>query len=117
MMAWTFGAAILSIDEPNVQAIIPSVKRPIITYGTSSQADLVISDIKLDGLKSEFRLTYKGDDLGIFRLPHPPGMHNVRNAAAAAGVALYLNVDSDLLRDGPAQSAGVVGRLEIQGVV
>ena len=30
-----YGAAILCIDEPNVQAIIPNVKRPIITYGTS----------------------------------------------------------------------------------
>ncbi len=41
-----YGAAILCLDEPNVQAIIPDVKRPIITYGTSSQADLVISDIE-----------------------------------------------------------------------
>ena len=85
-----YGAAILCIDEPNVQAILPSVKRPIITYGTSSQADLVISDVKLEGLGSEFRLTYRGDDLGLFQLAHPPGMHNVRNAAAAAAVALYL---------------------------
>src|SRR6267143_2044486 len=72
-----YGASIICIDEPNVQAIIPSVKRPIITYGTSSQADLVISDIKLGGLGSEFRLTYKGEDLGLFRLAHPPGIHNV----------------------------------------
>jgi UDP-N-acetylmuramate--alanine ligase len=112
-----YGAAILSIDEPNVQAIIPSVKRPIITYGTSSQADLVITDIKLDGLKSEFRLTYKGDDLGIFRLSHPPGMHNVRNAAAAAAVALYLNVASDLIREGLAKFAGVGRRFDIKGIV
>src|SRR3982074_1415247 len=67
-----YGAAILCIDEPNVQAIIPSVKRPIITYGTSSQADVSVSDVKLEGLQSEFRLTYKGDDLGIFQLAHPP---------------------------------------------
>jgi len=67
-----YGAAILCIDEPNVQAIIPSVKRPIITYGTSSQADLVIGDVKLEGLASEFRLTYRGEDLGLFRLTHPP---------------------------------------------
>src|SRR6266849_2767945 len=93
-----YGAAILCIDEPNVQAIIPSVKRPIITYGTSSQADLVIGDVKLEGLESEFRLTYKGEHLGLFRLTHPPGMHNVRNAAAAAAVALYLNVPADLIR-------------------
>src|SRR5499427_9505988 len=112
-----YGAAILCIDEPNVQAIIPSVKRPIITYGTSSQADLVVSDVKLDGLQSEFRLTYKGDDLGIFRLSHPPGMHNVRNAAAAAAVALYLNVASDLIREGLAKFAGVGRRFDIKGTV
>src|SRR4029077_17819355 len=61
-----YGAAILCLDEPNVQALMPNVKRPIITYGTSSQADLVISAIELLGLGSRFRLTYKGDDLGMF---------------------------------------------------
>ncbi|HUI12229.1 MAG TPA: Mur ligase family protein, partial [Xanthobacteraceae bacterium] len=112
-----YGAAILCLDEPNVQAIIPSVKRPIITYGTSTQADLVISDVKLEGLGSEFRLTYKGEDLGVFNLIHPPGIHNVRNAAAAAAVALYLNVPSDLIREGLAKFTGVGRRFDIKGVV
>jgi len=112
-----YGAAILCLDEPNVQAIIPGVKRPIITYGVSNQADLVISDIQMKGLGSEFRLTYKGDDLGLFQLPNPPGIHNVRNAAAAAAVALYLNVPSDLIREGLAKFAGVGRRFDIKGVV
>ncbi|MGH9807725.1 MAG: UDP-N-acetylmuramate--L-alanine ligase, partial [Terriglobia bacterium] len=112
-----YGAAILCLDEPNVQAILPNVKRPIITYGTSSQADLVISDMKLEGLGSEFRLTFKGEDLSLFQLMHPPGIHNVRNAAAAAAVALYLNVPSDLIRDGLAKFAGVGRRFDIKGVV
>jgi UDP-N-acetylmuramate--alanine ligase len=112
-----YGAAILCLDEPNVQAIIPSVKRPIITYGTSSQADLIISDIKLEGLGSEFRLAYKGDDLGIFQLFHPPGIHNVRNAAAAAAVALYLNVPAELIREGLGKFAGVGRRFDIKGAV
>ncbi len=112
-----YGAAILCLDEPNVQAIIPGVKRPIITYGTSTQADLIISDVKLEGLGSEFRLTYKGEDLGVFQLPHPPGIHNVRNAAAAAAVALYLNVPADLIREGLAKFAGVGRRFDIKGVV
>ena len=112
-----YGAAILCLDEANVQAIIPNVKRPIITYGTSTQADLVISDVKLQGMGSEFRLTYKGDDLGTFRLPHPPGMHNIRNAAAAAAVALYLNVPSDLIREGLARFAGVGRRFDVKGAV
>jgi UDP-N-acetylmuramate--alanine ligase len=109
-----YGAVILCMDEPNVQAIIPQVKRPIITYGTSSQADLVISDIKLEGLSSEFRLTYKGDDLGRFHLPAPPGIHNVRNAAAAAAVALYLNVPTDLIREGLEKFSGVGRRFDIK---
>jgi UDP-N-acetylmuramate--alanine ligase len=112
-----YGAAVLCLDEPNVQAIIPNVKRPIITYGTSSQADLLISDIQLKGLGSEFRMTYKGNDLGMFMLPHPPGVHNVRNAAAAAAVALYLNVATDLIREGLAKFAGVGRRFDIKGTV
>ena len=112
-----YGAVILCLDESNVQAIIPSVKRPIITYGTSSQADLVISDIQVQGLGSEFRFTYKGDDLGIFQLPHPPGIHNVRNAAAAAAVALYLNVPAELIQEGMAKFAGVGRRFDVKGVV
>src|ERR1700757_1100672 len=112
-----YGPAILCLDEPNVQAIIPHVKRPIITYGTSSQADLVISDIKLEGLGSQFRLTYKGDDLGVFQLFHPPGIHNVRNAAAAAAVALYLNVPAELIREGLAKFTGVGRRFEVNGPV
>jgi len=112
-----YGSAILCLDEPNVQTIIPNVKRPIITYGISTQADLVISDVKLEGLGSEFRLTHKGEDLGVFRLPHPPGIHNVRNAAAAAAVALYLNVPAELIREGLAKFSGVGRRFDVKGVV
>ena len=110
------GAVVLCLDEPNIQAILPRVNRPVVTYGTSSQADLVIADVKLKGLASEFRLKYRGEDLGMFELPAPPGIHNVRNAAAAAGVALTLNVPPDLIRDGLGSFSGVGRRFEIKGV-
>ena len=112
-----YGSVILCLDEPNVQAILPGVKRPVITYGTSSQADLVISDIELRGLESEFRLKFRGDDLGNFHLPAPPGIHNVRNAAAAAAVALYLNIPADLVRAGLEKFTGVGRRFDVRGVV
>jgi UDP-N-acetylmuramate--alanine ligase len=112
-----YGAAVLCLDEPNVQAIIPNVKRPVITYGTSSQADLVISEVELQGIESMFRLAYHGDDLGKFHLSGPPGIHNVRNAAAAVAVALYLNVPADLIRAGLGEFAGVGRRFEVKGVI
>src|SRR3990170_209561 len=108
-----YGAAVLCLDEPNVQAIVPRVTRPVITYGTSSQADLLVCDVELRGLSSDFRLVYRGDDLGRFHLPGPPGIHNVRNAAAAAAVGLYLNVPADLIRAG-LESFTVVARSTLQ---
>jgi UDP-N-acetylmuramate--alanine ligase len=111
-----YGAAVLCLDEPNVQAIVPRITRPVITYGTSNQADLLICDIELNGIESDFRLVYKGDELGKFHLPGPPGIHNVRNAAAAAAVGLYLNVPADLIRAGLANFTGVARRFEIKGV-
>jgi UDP-N-acetylmuramate--alanine ligase len=111
-----YGSVVLCLDEPNVQALLPNVKRPVITYGTSSQADLVISEIQLKGLASEFRLSFHGDDLGVFHLPSPPGIHNVRNAAAAAAVSLALNVPADLIRAGLEKFAGVARRFEIKGI-
>jgi UDP-N-acetylmuramate--alanine ligase len=112
-----YGAAVLCLDEPNVQAIIPQVKRPVITYGTSSQADLVIGEIELKGLESNFRLTYRGEDLGQFHLNGPPGIHNVRNAAAATVVALYLNIPAELIRAGLEEFSGVGRRFDVKGVI
>ncbi|MDE3108470.1 MAG: UDP-N-acetylmuramate--L-alanine ligase [Acidobacteriota bacterium] len=110
-----YGEVVLCLDEPSVQAILPRVRRSAIAYGTSSQADLRIADVRLQGLSSAFRLRYRGEDLGVFHLPAPPGIHNVRNAAAAAAVALALNVPADLIRAGLAQFSGVGRRFEIKG--
>jgi UDP-N-acetylmuramate--alanine ligase len=112
-----YGAVVLCLDEPNVQSILPRVKRPVVTYGTSSQADLVISEVKHEGLASDFRLTYRGEDLGWFHLPSPPGLHNVRNAAAAAAVGLYLNLPVELIRAGFENFSGVGRRFEIKQTV
>jgi UDP-N-acetylmuramate--alanine ligase len=109
------GSVVLCLDEPNVQAILARVNRPVLTYGTSSQADLAIADVQLKGLASEFRLKFRGEDLGMFELPSPPGIHNVRNAAAAAAVGLVLNVPPDLIRDGLESFSGVARRFEIKG--
>ncbi|HEY4683698.1 MAG TPA: UDP-N-acetylmuramate--L-alanine ligase [Candidatus Acidoferrales bacterium] len=109
-----YGAAVLCFDDENVQAILPAIKRRVLTYGTSAQADLFISDVRPGGFESEFGLRFRGEELGAFRI-HSAGLHNVRNAAATAGVALELNVPVDLIRQGLEQFRGVGRRFEIKG--
>ena len=88
-----FGAAILCLDDPNVQAIIPSIKRRRITYGLSAQADVSAHYINFDNnFGSSFQVWHGTEVLGEVHLT-VPGRHNVYNALAAIAVALELNIE------------------------
>ncbi|MEQ1923457.1 MAG: Mur ligase family protein, partial [Pyrinomonadaceae bacterium] len=90
-----FGAAIICLDDPNVQLIIPNIKRRRVTYGMTAQADVSAHDIKYDdAFGSSFSVWKRGNDLGRIHLP-VPGKHNVYNALAATAVALEMEVPFD----------------------
>jgi UDP-N-acetylmuramate--alanine ligase len=55
-----YGAAVLCLDEPAVQSLIPQIKRRTITYGTAAQADVSISDVVMEGLTSTFNVRFNG---------------------------------------------------------
>jgi UDP-N-acetylmuramate--alanine ligase len=87
-----YGAAVLCLDDPNVQAIIPSVKRRRITYGLSAQADVSAHYIHFNNsFGSTFQVWRGTEVLGEINLP-VPGRHNVYNALAAIAVALELDL-------------------------
>ena len=109
-----YGACIVCLDDPNVQAILPSIKRRVITYGTTAQADMEASDIGCGHFASDFRLQYRGADLGRFQL-RIPGRHNVLNAMAATCVALELEVKPDSIREALATFSGVDRRFQVRG--
>jgi len=109
-----YGAAILCLADENVQSILPSVRRRIITYGRSAQADLEAADIRSAPCGSDFRVRHHAADLGEFHLGIP-GEHNVLNALAAIAVALELKVPADEIRAGLATFTGVDRRLQTRG--
>jgi UDP-N-acetylmuramate--alanine ligase len=110
-----YGAAIVCLDDANVQRILPSIRRRTITYGTSAQADMEAGGIACGAFASDFRLRYRATDLGSFHLP-VPGRHNVLNATAAVVVAMELEVKPDAIREGLAAFHGVDRRLQTRGV-
>ena len=87
-----YGAAVICLDDPNVQLIIPNIKRRRVTYGLTAQADVSANDIRYnESFGSTFTVS-KGDKLlGEMNLP-VPGKHNVYNALAATAVALELDI-------------------------
>ncbi|HSB17524.1 MAG TPA: UDP-N-acetylmuramate--L-alanine ligase [Bryobacteraceae bacterium] len=109
-----YGAAILCLDDENVQRILPSVSRRVVTYGTSAQADLTAGEIDCGPASSDFTLRYRGADLGRFHLP-AAGMHNVLDATAAVAVGLELEVKPDTMRAALGEFGGVDRRFQLRG--
>src|SRR5262245_20184418 len=91
-----YGAAILCIDDPAVQSLIPRIKRRIVTYGAAATADICMTDVSLAGLGSSFTLRYNGGGTQELDL-HVPGMHNVLNATAAFAAAREMGVDAHVI--------------------
>ena len=109
-----YGAAIVCLDDPNVQSILPGIRRRTITYGTLAQADMEATEIGCGHFSSDFRLRYRGADLGRFHLGIP-GRHNVLNATAAITVAMEQEVKPDVIREALATFSGVDRRFQVKG--
>src|SRR5919107_5062255 len=78
-----YGAAVLCLDDPHVQMVIPHVKRRRITYGLSAQADISAHGIRYDqAFGSAFTVWRGSEAVGEVRL-RVPGLHNIYNSLAA----------------------------------
>jgi UDP-N-acetylmuramate--alanine ligase len=109
-----WGLAVLCLDHPGVQAILPRATRRTITYGLSPQADLVAVDPLLEAGGMRFAVRRRGEALGELRVALA-GEHNVRNALAALAVALELEVPFETAADALASFPGIERRFERKG--
>ena len=117
-----YGAALLCLDHPEVQGILPRVRdRRVVTYGFSAQADVRgvnvtpvpggnRFDVAVRDRDGEVR-TIEGIDLPM------AGRHNVQNALAAVGVALELGIDDATIARGFHAFGGVKRRFTKVGEV
>ena len=111
-----YGAAILCVDHPEVQALIPSLQdRRVVTYGLSPLADVQAINItsKAGGTRFDVRARrgFDEDDLLLEGVTLPlPGKHNIQNGLAAIAVGLEMRLDTNLIRDAFTDFAGVKRR-------
>jgi UDP-N-acetylmuramate--alanine ligase len=109
-----YGAAVLCIDDPHVQTLLPQVTRRVWTYGFSPQADVLAERVEPEGLGMRFHARAKGSALGEFTL-RGPGRHTVQNARAALTVGREFDVPVERIREALAAFRGVERRFEIKG--
>ena len=109
-----YGLAVLCLDSPALQEIIPRVKKRMTTYGLSRQAELQADQVVFDGLRSRFTVFWQGQELGPIVL-NLPGQHNVYNALASIAVGLELEIGFETIKAALEKVQGVQRRLEIKG--
>lgn len=109
-----YGQAIVCLDDENIQEVIPRVKKPLVTYGFTSQADFQAREVKISGLTSRYKLFEHGKELGEIAL-NLPGRHNVLNSLAAIAVARELEMNVEDIQAGFEDMTGVERRFQVKG--
>ncbi len=111
-----YGTSILCIDDENVQRIMPDIRRRVVTYGTTPQADLMIRNVGMGKSSTSFDIYRRDENLGRFEV-HVTGAHNVLNATAAIAVSLELGLEPARIAEGLAAFRGVDRRFQSKGEV
>jgi UDP-N-acetylmuramate--alanine ligase len=109
-----YGLAVMCLDHPHVQDILPRVSRRHVTYGMSTQADYCAKGLRYAGLRTHFHAYRRGEPLGEFMV-NMPGTHNVQNCLAVIAVADELEVPLDLTKQALATFGGVGRRFSVVG--
>ncbi|MGV1682277.1 UDP-N-acetylmuramate--L-alanine ligase [Sphingopyxis sp. NJF-3] len=117
-----YGAAMLCLDHPEVQAIIPRIRdRRIVTYGFSAQADVRGTNVTPgpDGNRFDVVVRDRDGNSRTIEGIHLPmsGRHNVQNALAAIAVALHMGVSDERIATGFDGFAGVKRRFTKVGEI
>jgi UDP-N-acetylmuramate--alanine ligase len=109
-----YGGAVLCLDDPPVQDILPRVERRVVTYGLTHQASVSARDLELTPTGSHYTATLEGRPLGPVMLT-VPGAYNVTNSLAAVAVGLDLDLPFDAIRAGLESFTGVDRRFQVRG--
>jgi UDP-N-acetylmuramate--alanine ligase len=111
-----YGLAVLCLDHPVVQSLLPKVSRRHVTYGLSPQADYSARGVSRHGTESRFVAYRRNEPLGDFSICMP-GQHNVLNCLAAIAIGDELEVPLDVIKEALATFGGVARRFSIVGEV
>src|SRR6266702_1937595 len=109
---------IAGADDAGAERVAAAVRAPVWRVGLGANADVRIVDPRLDDTGSSARIELPGEgqeSRAVTLRLRVPGLHNVRNAAAALAVARELGADLEPCLAALAEFGGVGRRFERVG--
>jgi UDP-N-acetylmuramate--alanine ligase len=110
-----YGLAVMCIDDPVIREVLPEVTRPVLTYGSTDDADFQLVDLQQAEGISHFKVIDRKADQDFTITLNMPGLHNALNATAALAIARNLSVSVDACQIALNKFAGVGRRFNILG--
>jgi UDP-N-acetylmuramate--alanine ligase len=78
-----YGSAVLCLDQPNIQQMIPLIEKRVVTYGLESGADLTARRLSFSGMQSRFEILHRGKALGAATIQVPGTTCSTRSPPSA----------------------------------
>ena len=112
-----YGLAVICMDDKVNREILPSITKPILTYGVENEADISARIMKHEGNKTWF-LVSRGNHADWLEIElNLPGRHNVLNALAAITVAYEVGVREEAIISALRNFQGIARRCQILGEI
>ncbi|MBD3857998.1 MAG: UDP-N-acetylmuramate--L-alanine ligase [Acidobacteria bacterium] len=112
--ASVFGAAIVCADDPGAWSLRDDLRRKVVGYGFSEEAEMRLEITASEVHGTEFTVFREDRRLGDVSLPMP-GNFNALNTLAAITAGLELGLEFDVLAAACADFSGVARRFEVRG--
>jgi UDP-N-acetylmuramate--alanine ligase len=112
-----YGLAVVCLDDPVIQELLPDMGRPVVTYGRCAEADYRLQDLRQSQGRTQFRVVRPGDPNWLTVVLNLPGAHNALNALAAMAVAHEVGVEDRAIRKALEDFAGIGRRFQCYGEI
>ncbi len=106
-----YGTAVVCLDDPELQEVMPQVTRKLLTYGLNPQSDIRASAIEVSADGTRLTCHAGTDELGEIHL-RVLGRHNALNALACVAVGLDLGISFSTIADALGSYAGTARRFQ-----
>lgn len=108
-----WGVAVMCLDDANVRDILPSISKPVVTYGLHPKSNVRASLLRADSGMMHFQVNINHAENADFAVcVNLPGVHSVQNALAAIAVAVELEVPMATIQKALLEFKGVSRRFE-----